>query len=228
MHGISIISVNWNAYDFARVLIESAKIFTNRPYEIIIVDNSTVKEDLSYENVKQFPQWSNTGHGEGLNFGSLQATYPFVLFLDIDCHFIKRGWDDLFFKAIEGFDVIAGRGVPEKPIRPACMFLKQEIAVRYDWRPTPGYRGHRITPTGFDVAIQAYHTMLEDSVKIKLIESQCNRYKTLNGEEWLVDNIPVVYHHWHGSHLKERQADFKEDLLKDKQTLFSKLPWRIL
>ena len=226
---LSIVTVNWNAYDFARILIESVAYYTNIKYEIIIVDNSTKKENLNYANVITLPQSSNIGHGAGLNLGIQTASSPYTLFLDIDCHILQRNWHTLLFQQMDGYQVLGGKGVKVKPIRPACMLLDTELGKQYDFRSTPNYKGHRVTPEGFDVAIQAYHQMIKNGVKIRFLESKHpNRYGTMNGEEWCVNNIPLIYHHWHGSHLKERQIDFEKDLLADKNKLFSQLYWRKL
>lgn len=225
---ISIISVNWNSYDFAQILIESIEAFTKCKYEIIIIDNSLSKQELKYNSVKVLPQDKNIGHGAGLNLGLKHAQAPYSMFLDIDCHILKRNWDQKFLEAIKGYDVLGGKGVPVKPIRPACIMLKTSIGKLYDFRDTPGYKGHRITPNGFDVAVEAYYKMQSAGVKIKLIDSIPNKFGTLNGEEWCIDGEPLIYHHWHGSHLKERQVDFKEDLLEDKKKLFNQITWRTL
>lgn len=209
MHNLSIVTVNWKADDFLAVLRESVELFTSSPYEFIVIDNST----------------QNRGHGEGMNLGAAQATGQYVMFVDVDCHFLRPGWD--LPLVTSGLDIIAGEGVPEKPIRPACLFLRADLARRYDWSATPGYKGHRVTPDGFDVAIRAYHQMVADGVSIKLLSPRSNRYGTLNGEEWWIDGQPILYHHWHGSHLTERSVDFPgRDLFADKEVLFSKIPWR--
>lgn len=215
MHLLSIVTVNWHANDWLELLKESAKRFTSVPYELICVDNS---ED-------------NRGHGEGLNIGSQLAKGIYTMFVDVDCHFLKYGWEQYFLSNLSQCDVIAGRGSPQKPIRPACMCLKSEIAKKYDWRDSPGYQGVRRTPEGYDVAIKAYYQMLDDKVNIKLIDSRQSHYGTLNGEDWVIDNIPLVYHHWHGAsiHLPCRQSDFPgKDLQADKELLFSKIPWRMI
>ena len=43
----------------------------------------------------------------------------------------------------------------------------QESAGAQDWRATSGYKGHRITPEGFDVGIVAYHQMIDHIRKDK-------------------------------------------------------------
>lgn len=62
----------------------------------------------------------------------------------------------------------------------------------------------------------------------KLLEPQKSLYNTINGEEWAIDNKRLIYHHWSGTWLENRQKDFKENLFDDKQKLFNSLPWRTL
>lgn len=232
---LSIVTVNYNSYDFLQLLAESIRNYTCMDYEFIIVDNS-----IPFLNVKSLDCYKygphvyignpmNPGHGDGLNKGAAAATGEFTMFVDVDCHFLGHSWEHGCIKMLEQFDVLAGRGVPQKPIRPACMIMRSEIAKKYDWRDTPGYRGHRVTPEGYDVAIKAYYQMVADGVNIHMMESCRNEYGTLNGELWSIDGVvPFLYHHWHGAHLRERQGDFpNDDLFKDKELLFSKIPWRL-
>ena len=231
---ISIVTVNWNSPDWLSLMLESLERFTDFPYNVVVIDNSNDPSPVSRSSgVRQVFTRRNLGHGLGLNMGVQieKAAFgnKFVMFLDVDCHALVQDWDIPFLEQMEKYDIVAGRGVPVKPIRPACMFMKSEIAQKYDWKDTPGYKGHRVTPEGFDVAIPAYHLMREDNVSLGLLEAQKNHYGTLNGEEWCVDGNPLIYHHWHGSHLVERQVDFPEDdLIADKKLLFSKIPWRVL
>ena len=225
---ISIVTVTYDSYDFLDLLLESLDLYSSISYEIIIIDNSTKKQQVEAPNSIYIPMSKNIGHGAGLNEGVKFAHYPFVMFLDVDTHVLCRDWEQPFIQLMEQFDVVGGRGVPIKPIRPACMFLKREYAVKYDWRSTEGYQGIRGGVPGFDVAIEAYYKMIEDGVKIKLIESQPNRYNTIVGEEWCINEKALIYHHWHGAHIKERQIDFpKTDLVANKNLLFSQIPWRL-
>lgn len=230
---ISIVTVNYNAYDFLKLMIESLNIFSSIDYELIIVDNSLFEnqEEMEEPNVLQLMMGHNLGHGWGLNYGTLKTNnYPYLMFLDVDCHILRRGWEQPFLDQMDHFDIVGGRGVPEKPIRPACMFMKKEIGQKYSWEDTPDYKGHRMTPEGRDVAISAYYQMQDDKVKIGFLEAQRSRYGTLNGEEYMIDNKPLVYHHWHGAslHLPCRQADFPDhNLFADKDKLFKQIPWRL-
>lgn len=225
---ISLITVNWHAYDFLEVLIESLEIYTTKEVELVVIDNSTSKREIPQKTyIRHIPMSRNIGHGEGLNLGSKLAKFEFVMFLDIDTHFLRHNWHDPLLEMMKTFDVVGGRGVPVKPIRPACMFMKKELACSYDWRPTEGYKGHRITPDGTDVAIKAYHQIKNNGLKIGFLETVPNRYGTKNGEEFTAFGESLVYHHWHGSHLVERQVDFPNfNLIEDKKVLFESIPWR--
>lgn len=150
--------------------------------------------------------------------------------LDIDCHILAPGWEDAFLAAYEGHHCLTVQGSKEKPIRPACLFMKTKDARQYDWRASPGYRGHRITPDGYDVAIGAYHQMMEEVRSIRFLESaKSGRYtdRENTGEEYGIDGIPYVYHHWHGTHLKARTADYPHlELQSLKEEVLHNIPWR--
>jgi glycosyltransferase involved in cell wall biosynthesis len=230
---ISIITATWNSYDWLHLLINSLELYSSENYDLIIVDNSEVKQKIDASRVHVLPQNTNIGHGAGLNEGcklALSLSNPFVMFLDVDCHFLCHGWEKAFIELMKINDVVGGVGVEAKPIRPACMFMKKRFAG-YDWRSTPGYQGERGGVKGYDVAISAYYQMLKDGVDVGLLPHQPDRYKTLRGEEFCIDGVAYVHHFWHGSslHLPCRQADFPGiDLVADKKKLFSQIPWNMV
>lgn len=229
---VVIITVNWNAYDFLGLMIESLDFYCTLPYQLIVIDNSVEKRDIKHGRVHQFHMPTNIGHGRGLNNGVAKAyelfpDWPFLMFLDVDCHFLRHGWEAPFIKKMENYDILAGKGVAAKPIRPACIFMKKEVGA-YDWCDTKAYGGHRKNPEGYDVAILAYYRMMADNVPMDFLQAKKSRYRTQNGEEWCLNGVPMVYHHWHGSHLKERAVDFPGiDLEEDKRKLFAQVPWRL-
>jgi glycosyltransferase involved in cell wall biosynthesis len=229
---ISIITVNFNSYDFLYLMIDSLERFSYCAYELIVIDNSEKKELVQLPHVHQFYMPTNVGHGRGLNHGVAKAyemfpNHSFIMFLDVDCHMISHRWESPLLEMMRDYDLVGGRGVPSKPIRPACMFMKKDLGS-YDWADSEGYKGNRKTPGGYDVAIKAYYKIMADNFKIGFLEAKPNRYGTLNGEEWCAKGKPIVYHHWHGSHLKERQEDFQHhNLLEDKAKLFQQIPWRL-
>ncbi len=232
---LSIVTVNWNSYEYLNLLLESIERFTYYNYEIVVVDNSDkdLQQPIKAKNTHQLPQTSNIGHGAGLNLGVNFALNefpqnPFVVLLDCDTHFVLHEWDRYLTSLCDQYDVIGGKGSIPKPIRPAFLMLHAEIAAQ-DWTATPGYKGHRITPEGYDVAISAYHKLVAEGKRMKLLEPIKNQYGTLNGELYCVHNEPFIYHHWSGTWSHIRQADFpNDDLEADKRLMFSKIPWRMI
>lgn len=219
---ISYVVVNYNSYDFLFILLKSIKKFSSISYEVIVIDNSFEKKTLDFANVFFYFQNFNIGHGEGLNLGIKEANGEYVLLLDVDCHFLCHDFDKMLISKKE--DIITVPGTIKKPIRPAFFFSKKDIIKNYNFNSTLNYKGNRITPNGYDVGILAYYKMLEDNRTFFWMDKKPNRYQTLNGEEWCIEDVPIVYHHWHGSHLKERQVDFpNNDLIKDKETFMRKI-----
>lgn len=231
---ISIVTVNFNSYDFLWLMIESLERYSSVIYKLIVIDNSDAAKRLKivHPSVHQFVMPSNVGHGQGLNMGvtrclELYPRHKYVMFLDVDCHIVSYNWEQYFIESMKKYDVIGGKGVPSKPIRPSCIFMKRNLA-NYDWSASEGFAGNRATPGGYDVAIRAYYKIMADGFNIGFTDSTINRYGTVNGEEYGIDGVPLIYHHWSGTWLETRQQDFADvDLLKDKQKLFNKIPWRI-
>src|SRR5690348_10055891 len=125
---VSLITVNWNSYDFLQLLIESVQQFTHIPYELIIIDNSRNPITVEGPHIYQFVIGENIGHGGGLNLGLQKASNEHIIFLDCDTHFLKHNWEDGFLES--KCDVVVAKGVPEKPIRPACLFMKKTLAEK--------------------------------------------------------------------------------------------------
>ena len=228
---ISVVTATWNSYDWLNLLVESLAWYSSIKVHIIVVDNSDKPETFRRPNVEVQVVGHNAGHGVSLNIGAARALRvfddPYLMFLDVDCHILAHNWHDPFLKLMEKYDFVAGRGVPIKPIRAACIFMKRELGG-HDWRASEGYEGHEVTPWGTDVAIAAYQE-IQAKHPTHLIDSIPNRYGTLNGEEWCIDGKPLIYHHWHGTTLPVRTADYPgADLQADKEKLFASIPGKTL
>lgn len=231
---ITILSVNWNAYDFAILLLESVKKYTSKKeLPVVIVNNSTDKSySLNhYSNIEIIEQSSNIGHGQGINIGLQYIRTKYVLVLDIDCHFLNP-WEFDLLRFVEYLmpwdttpipDLITMEGSQEKPIRPAFLFMQTHFAKQYDWQSSENYQGVRKTPYGTDVGIAAYKRMLQQGKNIQFLQKFPNpiHLNGFRGESFGIHQ-PFVFHYWHGSHLRERQEDFPNiDLLREKEMFFN-------
>ena len=216
---ISIISVNWNGYDFQSLMIDSILKHSKEEHPILIFNNN-----LDRSNDERIREWSvcgkNMGHGYGINFLLQEVQTKYVLLLDIDCHLLTN-WEEEFLK-YKDF-IVAPAGPPQKPLRVACLFAETDKIRHYDFMSTPGYKGHRVTPDGFDVGIAAYHQMAKDGLEFKWMDTTPGRYGPERSEEYGLDKKPLVYHYWHGTHLNEsdRQKDFEHDLVNEKEIFFN-------
>ncbi len=214
---IGVLAVNYNAPDFTSLLVQSLGNST----PIYIVENS-IAPWSGLATVILNP--GEKTHGAGLNLGLRHIKEEYVLILDIDCHLLCHAWQSHFLNAASYHDVITVAGTSQKPIRPACVFMKTKEARQRNWSATPGYRGVRVTPEGSDVGILAYHAMKDAGLSFKFMDIvKPSRYGTLNGEEYALNGKNIVYHHWHGSHLIDRAYDYPDhDLILDKELLFRK------
>ena len=69
---------------------------------------------------------------------------------------------------------------------------------------------------------------MADGFNIGFMPTIKNRYGTINGEEFTLDEKPLIYHHWHGTSLHIRECDFPDiDLYEDKNKLIKNIPWRL-
>jgi hypothetical protein len=223
---ITILTVDYNSHDFVKLMVESVRRFDTEETPIVVVDNS--KEPDFVRGTIRIENQGEKSHGEGLNLGLKYVDTEYVLILDADCHVLSGDWKQDFRVGMGQWDVLTVAGPVQKPLRPACVFLNADLARSFEWRATEGYKGHRVTPSGFDVGIRAYHAMMQKKLRIGFMDAmRPNRYKTLNGEEYLIGGIPTIYHHWHGTHLNERSSDFPGlDLQADKDQLFKAIRWR--
>lgn len=218
---ISILSVNWGGYDFQKLLINSVQKHSSETHPLLIFNNNYTKNPQPIDGVKEWFCGKNLGHGYGINFLLQQSQTEYSLILDIDCHVLIAGWEELFLKYKDS--ILSPVGHPEKPMRVACLFGRTETLKKYDFCCTFGYKG--LPSQGFDVGISAYYKMLDDGVKFHWMDTSTGRYGPTRSEEYGIDKIPIIYHYWHGSHCfeKDRQKEFSHDLIMEKDNFIGQI-----
>ena len=213
---LTLATVNYNADDFLGLLLRDVK----SPVVVVDTTPNKIPKFIVKDNVKTYVFGDNIGHGAGINYALSKIKTEYTLVVDVDCHFVNTNWQESFLK-YKSFDIITVNGPPVKPLRPACLFGKTELLKKYDFQPTPGYKG--LPEQGFDVGIKAYYEMIEDGLKFKWMKVTKGRYGPARSEEYGFEE-PLVYHYWHGSHLHEpdRQKEFPEiDLIREKELFLS-------
>ncbi|CAK7083952.1 MAG: hypothetical protein BACD_04286 [Bacteroides rodentium] len=86
---VSIITINYNGWQDTCELIASLKQYETYPYELIVVDNASVGEDVehirnAYPDVRIVRTERNLGFAGGNNLGYDYAQGKFILFLNND------------------------------------------------------------------------------------------------------------------------------------------------
>lgn len=101
---VSIIIVSYNVKDFLKNCLESVIKFTkNVNYEIIVVDNASTDDSLSYlrdlsdvSNLKFIDAKENGGFAKGNNLGIKQAKGKYILLLNPDTLLIENSIERMF------------------------------------------------------------------------------------------------------------------------------------
>lgn len=86
---VSIVSVNYNGYDVTCEMIESLLRYVTTPFEIIVVDNASVRNEArmlqeKYPEVRAFRSEVNLGFAGGNNIGIREAKGEYILLLNND------------------------------------------------------------------------------------------------------------------------------------------------
>jgi GT2 family glycosyltransferase len=106
MKKISLIIVNWNGLDHLMKLLPSLAKLSYPNYEIIIVDNRSTDESLSYirQNypfIRIIENNSNDGFAKGNNIGYEEAAGDYILLLNNDTKIIQ---EDMIQKLVDFFE----------------------------------------------------------------------------------------------------------------------------
>ena len=229
MSGISIVTVAIDSPEWVELLVKSVRYFTTFEHEIIVIDNGSLPDNLTWieaqEDVKLVKLPHNIGHGSGMDLGTQVSEKEFVCVLDIDSHAMRRGWDhDLYhaYCADPKTRLVGVVGPEHKPLHPPLFFyrrnfvLENNISFRY------------LPRLSTDTAQKAYWDILALGFKVERLHKAVKTYGCI-GDEIQVGNAPAVYHHWYGTRFCEHNPTrikktldgySLEDHLKNKAQLF--------
>lgn len=200
-HKITIITINWFAEDFAKLLINSVIKTTNNNLEIIIIDNSKELKEEDFKGVRIIKPEKNLGHGGGLDLGIKEAKGDYILILDIDAHLLLENWDseliDLFENNKELKLACATDGGLLKPARPLAMFFEKETIKNCEI----SFKAINLGGVKFDVGLHAYFKTLTKygDKSIFKLPSRKTEFKDVLGNEYLLNGKRFVYHNWYGT-----------------------------
>jgi len=224
---ISILSVNSNCLDCMRLLVATARKFTQVPYEIVIVDNNSEDGSVEWlkeqEGVRAIMLNRNIGHGMGLDFALKNAGRRFCLVLDIDAHLQRESWDSEFialYKSVPERRLIAAGGGEPKPIHPCFMFFERKFFlenklsfIARDFHDVGRKIYYDITGLGYEI-LRIFSGYEPGGEKF---------YSGAFGDNYYLDGKPTIYHNWYAARMwKKDEVDKykKKDFEKDSKTLF--------
>jgi len=110
---VSIVMVTYGGWELARQALESVRALTDRPYEVIVVDNASTDGTaarLSRElaGAQVLLNSKNHGFGVACNQGAAVARAPFLLFLNSDT-IVQDGWLPPLLEALAD-EIVAAAG----------------------------------------------------------------------------------------------------------------------
>lgn len=230
MLDLSIVTVNIDSPEWAKLLIMSIRKFTSVDYEIILIDNNSLFKNMIWleaqSDVKIWKNKSNLGHGAGIDIGTTMAESKHVCILDIDSHIMRRGWETDLFKLYDkdpDTKMIGCVGPLHKPLHPPLFFYEKDFILKN------GISFKHVPPLSTDTAQKSYWDILGLGFKVHRLVKGKKRYNCI-GDEIEIAGKPTIYHHWYGTRFNENNPLTKKleldgvsihDYFKTKDELFS-------
>ena len=196
---LSIISAAVDSPEFTELLVQSIRRFTTQSYEIIIVDNGSLAENLAWakaqDDVRLIENNRNLGHGMAMDQGTKEARGRFVCVLDIDAHVQRKGWDVDLRVAYEDNPrtrLVGCLGPEHKPLHPPLFFFERDFVLEN------GISFMHIPNVSTDTAQKAYWDILELGYEVVRLKKGFKVYDCVGDEIWIAEK-PTIYHAWYGT-----------------------------
>lgn len=142
---VGIVIITYNTSQLLSLQVDCIRKFCKDSYEIIIVDNSTILEEIkaiqyychTTSNIHLYKVDNgekdfSKNHAITANwiYKTIKPNYDYILYLDHDCFPVK----DFSVKEILGDNLIAGipQGTTTKYMWPGCLFLDSQYLINDD------------------------------------------------------------------------------------------------
>lgn len=135
---ISIIIINYNTFSLTKQcinsIIDKSSGFT---YEIIVVDNSCKKEELSKlkalecEKVRIITKNENLGTSKANNYGASEATGDYLFFLNSDTYLLNNAIFEMYDFAKKANKKLVGGNLYDKDLLPTHSFIRSEYNYQF-------------------------------------------------------------------------------------------------
>jgi glycosyltransferase involved in cell wall biosynthesis len=210
---ISIVTATYNSLPWIELFIKSIRRFTNIGHEIIVIDNGSGPESLTWLRTQKdihlfISDVDFDSPGAAMDRGTELAHGEYICFLDSDAHIQRIGWDKDIIDIYNGNPKTrlfckAGPMNIGRPVHPPIFFYEKSFFREHglSFRYQKGVEGST------DTAQKTYWDILQLGYNVERI----NRGKVFYGLEtskgdfaceiW-INGQPTIYHHNYGSRLR--------------------------
>jgi len=154
----SIIIVNYKTLDWTRQCLESIRANSQgEPYEIIVIDNDSRDESLTYlksqADIRLIERttglhYDSRDHGEALDLGLRYAQGDYVVVLDSDVLILKKGWLSALTKLLAQENaVLVGPCFYRNFIHACFLMVERNLITKYQLSFAPQSHFHRYYDT---------------------------------------------------------------------------------
>lgn len=213
---LSICAAAVESPEWAELLIASIRRYATLPHEIILIDNGSRPENLTWlrqqRDIRLIENPTNFGHGGAMDQATTLARGRYVCFIDVDAHFQRPGWDaDLvtLYESDPKTRMIGVIGPEHKPYHPPLFFYDPSFILEHGltFRYHPGQRGST------DTAQKVYWDLIDLGYRSERLEKGPRLYDDCIGDEILIGGVSSVYHHWNGTRFLENRPGGKKEVL---------------
>ena len=213
MPELSIVTANIDSPEWAELLVKSVRKFTALDYEIIIIDNGSLVDNLTWlekqEDINLIKLSANIGHGNAIDLGTQISNSRYIAFLDIDSHIQRPGWDKELiglYQSDEKIKLIGVIGPEHKPLHPPLFFYERDFVlennISFKYLP-------RLST---DTAQKAYWDIINLGFKVERLQKGEKIYNCM-GDEIHLCGKSTIYHHWYGTRFNENNPEKRKERL---------------
>jgi predicted O-methyltransferase YrrM len=214
-NSIDFIVVNYNTFDFVKLLVKSIDVFVRVPFKIYIIDTSDQTKLLadyysSRKNIiidsKKFKCVSSNSavcnHVGGVNYAFEMGDSEYVCILDPDTVFVNE-WTEDIIKLLENNAFVSNRFEPTMNIaRPQMMFFKREF-----WNDNL-LRFEDYKDTGGNITLHCQ----QNKLSFKILDNSYNNKSLISNhvfpwiycEQCFIHNKPFFLHQGRGGSKGDR------------------------
>lgn len=211
MRSVSIVAASVDSPEWSELFVKSIRKFTTEiEHEIIIIDNGSILQNLSWmikqEDIRLIRLDRNYGHGAAIDIGTTLAKHQYICALDIDSHVQREGWTEDLIEIYEESPetrFIGCKGPDHKPLKPPLFFFEKRFIMdnNLSFKHVPGVSS--------DTAQKLFQDILDLGFSVQRFVPGVKVYDCSGDEFWIKDKA-TIFHSWYGTRFCENRPDRKK------------------